>query len=148
MVIQYLRELCQRNAFADGGIEILDETLKLSDVNVPLCAIACETDHIANWQDSLRGVAEMGAKEKTFILSQSGHIAGIINPPSKKKYGHYTNGSANLGADEWRETAEYHKGSWWPRWVEWLVPKSGKTVEARKIGNSICPAPGTYVLET
>jgi hypothetical protein len=63
----------------------------VKDVDVPVYAIACETDHIAAWKDSFRGVVKMGSKNKTFVLSESGHIAGIVNPPSKKKYGHYTN---------------------------------------------------------
>ena len=54
-------------------------------------AITCETDHIAAWKDCYRGVQKMGSRSKTFVVSESGHIAGIVNPPSKKKYGHYTN---------------------------------------------------------
>ena len=64
---------------------MLGHTLQLSDVDVPLCAIACETDHIAAWKDSYRGVQMMGSKNKTFIMTQSGHIAGIVNPPSQEQ---------------------------------------------------------------
>ncbi len=146
MVVEYLRQLCQKNQFAEGGIELLGETLKLSDVKTPLCAIACETDHIANWEDSLHGVAQMGAKDKSFILSESGHIAGIINPPSKKKYGHYTNTEFGGSADDWREGADFHEGSWWPRWGEWLAKSSGKMIDARMPKEKYGRAPGTYVL--
>ena len=145
MVVEYLRWLCQGNKFATGEIEILGETLALKDVTVPVCAIACETDHIANWEDSYRGVAQMDAKDKTFILSESGHIAGIINPPSKKKYGHYTNADSSLTAEDWRENAAFTEGSWWPRWGEWLAEKSGKSVASRQAVDPICAAPGTYV---
>ncbi len=150
MAIEYLRWLCQGNKFAKGEIEILGETLSIADVRVPLCAIACETDHIAAWKSSHDGIRQMGAKSKTFILSESGHIAGIVNPPSKKKYGHYTNDDMSLGHEDWLKGAEFHEGSWWPLWGEWLKSRSGKQVSAREPGDSDHPplsdAPGTYVI--
>jgi polyhydroxyalkanoate synthase len=148
MAMQYLRELCQNNAFATDGFELLDHRLHLSDVKVPLCAIACETDHIAPWKDCWRGVANMGSKDKTFILSQSGHIAGIVNPPSKKKYGHYISDD-DFSKDHaaWRESSTFHDGSWWPHWGVWLQERSGVMVEARDAGQGIEPAPGSYVHE-
>ncbi|PRY93979.1 PHA/PHB synthase family protein [Donghicola tyrosinivorans] len=149
MAIQYLRDLCQKNKFADGGIEICGEVLNLKEVTVPICAIACETDHIAAWKASYNGVRQMGSRSKTFIVSQSGHIAGIVNPPSKKKYGHYTNPKMSQTADEWFAGAEFTEGSWWPRWDEWLSNRSGKRIDAREPGDSdhptLAPAPGTYV---
>ena len=149
MAMQYLRQLCQRNEFADGGIELLGHKLHIKDVNVPLCAIACETDHIAAWRDSYRGVQQMGSRSKTFIMTQSGHIAGIVNPPTKKKYGHYTNTDLKLDSEGWLKDAEFHEGSWWPRWEAWLKGRSGKMVEARTPGDAshpaLCPAPGEYV---
>ena len=150
MAKQYLRSLCQRNEFADGGYDLLGHKLTLKDVDVPLCSIACETDHIAAWKDCYRGVQQMGSKNKTFIMTESGHIAGIVNPPSKKKYGHYTNEDLSLGADDWQASADYHEGSWWPRWEAWLKKRSGKMVAARDTGDSehprLAPAPGTYVV--
>ncbi len=147
---QYLRQLCQGNKFADGGIELLDERLHIGDVETPVCFIACETDHIAAWKDSYRGAQQFGSKSKTFLLSESGHIAGIINPPSKKKYGHYSNNDMKLPYEQWKEQADYHEGSWWPRWESWLAKRSGKMVPAREPGDSshpvLCSAPGTYVL--
>ncbi|UWQ92400.1 class I poly(R)-hydroxyalkanoic acid synthase [Rhodobacteraceae bacterium M382] len=149
MATQYLRGLCQSNRFAEDGFELMGHTLKLSDVDVPLMAITCETDHIAAWKDCYRGVQKMGSRSKTFIVSESGHIAGIVNPPSKNKYGHYTNDDLKLDNADWMEGATYNQGSWWPRWEAWLKKRSGKQVPAREIGDSaydpICPAPGTYV---
>ena len=151
MVIQYLRGLCQRNEFADGTFELFGETLDLSDVDVPLMAIACETDHIAAWKDSYRGIQRMGSKNKTFIVSESGHIAGIVNPPSKKKYGHYVNARNTLAADDWLAKADFHEGSWWPRWEAWVQKRSGGKVSARLPADDARPglgsAPGTYVTE-
>ena len=150
MAVEYLRGLCQDDKFATTGFEICGTTVRLKDVTVPLCAIACETDHIAAWKSSYTGVQKMGSKEKTFILSESGHIAGIINPPEKRKYGHYTNPDLGLGADEWLATADKHDGSWWPMWEAWLAKKSGKMVAARQLGDDSHPvlaaAPGTYVI--
>ncbi len=149
MVVEYLRWLCQGNKFSDGGITIAGETLNLSDVKTPICAIACETDHIAAWKDSFKGVGKMSSKDKTFILSESGHIAGIVNPPSKKKYGHYTSDASFEDSQAWYESATLNDGSWWPRWDAWLSAKSGKMVPARTPGTKdnpvLCRAPGTYV---
>ncbi|OWU79389.1 class I poly(R)-hydroxyalkanoic acid synthase [Phaeobacter sp. 22II1-1F12B] len=149
MAMQYLRGLCQRNEFAQEGFELLGHKLKLEEVNVPLCSIACETDHIAAWKDCYRGVQKMGAKDRTFILTQSGHIAGIVNPPSKKKYGHYLNDDLSLSAEDWQAGADFHEGSWWPHWEAWLRKRSGKQIAARTPGDSEHPpladAPGTYV---
>ena len=149
MSVEYLRGLCQGNRFAQDGFEIAGGTVRLSEVMVPLCAVACETDHIAPWKASYAGIRQMGSADKTFILSESGHIAGIVNPPSRNKYGHWTNEDLTLPADEWQTAAEKHTGSWWPRWAAWLAPKSGKMVPARTPGSDrhppLAPAPGTYV---
>ncbi|WP_299561065.1 class I poly(R)-hydroxyalkanoic acid synthase [uncultured Sulfitobacter sp.] len=149
MAMEYLRGLCQRNELADGGFDLLGHHLVLDEVDVPLCAVACETDHIAPWKDSYRGVQQMGSKDKTFIMTQSGHIAGIVNPPSKGKYGHYTNDDLGLDHEAWREGAEFTEGSWWPRWEKWLAKRSGKMIPARKPGDDgrkiISDAPGGYV---
>lgn len=150
MSVEYLRGLCQHDRFATEGFEVSGEVVRLKDVTVPVFAIACETDHIAAWKSSYAGIQQMGAKDKTFILSESGHIAGIVNPPSKNKYGHYSNDQLELTADDWHGTAERTDGSWWPRWDAWLSKKSGKKVDARLLGDDKHPilasAPGTYVI--
>jgi polyhydroxyalkanoate synthase len=151
MAIEYLRGLCQQDKFAAKGFEVLGETVKLSDVKVPLCAIACETDHIAPWIASFNGIAQMGSADKTFLLSESGHIAGIVNPPSKQKYGHYTSTAPIHNPNEWKAEATYNRGSWWPHWGEWLAARSGRMVPAREPGDAahpvLAPAPGLYVNE-
>ncbi|AXI43015.1 class I poly(R)-hydroxyalkanoic acid synthase [Sulfitobacter sp. SK011] len=149
MAMQYLRGLCQGNKLADGGFDLMGHHLELGDIDVPLCAIACETDHIAPWKDCYRGVQMMGSKSKTFIMTQSGHIAGIVNPPSKNKYGHYTNDDLSLDHEAWLKGAKFTEGSWWPRWEAWLKKKSGAQVEARFPGDNdwkiLADAPGEYV---
>lgn len=150
MAIEYLRGLCQENGFAKGVFPVFGAPVSLSDVKLPLYAIACETDHIAHWRGSFNGVAQMGSADKTFVLAQSGHIAGIVNPPSKDKYGHYTNDGPISGPPEdWLSKASFHAGSWWPRWGAWLAGQSGARIAAPALGGPnhpvLCPAPGTYV---
>ena len=156
MAMEYLRGLCQENGFARGTFTICGETVSLADVAVPLCAIACETDHIAPWKASYAGIRQFGSRDKTFILAESGHIAGIVNPPAKEKYGYYTR-AAPLPAesDAWKAGAAHHRGSWWPEWIAWLQKRSGRMVAARVPGEAaggprpiLAPAPGLYVVET
>lgn len=149
MSIEYLRGLCQRDELARGEFSVMGHKVSLKDITIPVCAIACETDHIAAWRSSFNGIRQFGAKDKTFILSESGHIAGIVNPPTKMKYGHYMNDGPLDDPDTWREGATEFKGSWWPHWGEWLAKRSGAKVNAREPGDSqhpvLAPAPGTYV---
>ncbi|TKA97886.1 class I poly(R)-hydroxyalkanoic acid synthase [Cereibacter changlensis] len=150
MAVEYLRGLCQEDRLAQGGFPVLGGPVTLSDIKLPVCAIACETDHIADWRSSYNGLRQFGSTDKTFILSQSGHIAGIVNPPSKGKYGHYVNEAPLTTPEAFREGASFVQGSWWPRWGEWLAARSGKRIKARGLGDSkhpvLAPAPGTYVL--
>jgi len=151
MAVEYLRGLCQSDGLAQGTFEVDGKKVSLADVKVPLCAIACETDHIAPWRASFNGVRQMGSKDKTFILAESGHIAGIVSPPGKDKYGHYTCEGPLDEASVWKENATFTKGSWWPVWSNWLSERSGKMVPARDPGDRdhkpLAAAPGTYVTE-
>jgi len=147
MAVEYLRGLCQGDGFAKGEFPVFGRPASLADIKLPLCAIACETDHIAHWRGSFNSIKQMGSADKTFILSQSGHIAGIINPPSKDKYGHYTNDGPVAGdPEDWLKGATFHKGSWWPRWRDWLAERSGPMIKARVPVDSLAAAPGTYVV--
>ncbi len=146
MALEYLRGLCQEDGFAKGEYKVFGRKVSLADVKVPLCAVACETDHIAHWKGSFNSVRQMGAADKTFILSQSGHIAGIVNPPSKGKYGHYTSQGPMEKPEDWLAGATFTQASWWPRWKDWLAERSGAQVPARVASNVLCPAPGTYVV--
>ncbi|GHD99987.1 poly(R)-hydroxyalkanoic acid synthase [Defluviimonas sp. 20V17] len=149
MAMEYLRGLCQQDAFARDGFDICGERVRISDVKLPVCAVACETDHIAAWKSIFNGIKQFGSPDKSFILAQSGHIAGIVNPPSKNKYGHYTGGPPAGDPGDWLQAANFHQGSWWPAWQDWLKPRSGALVKARVPGDSgggiLAPAPGTYV---
>ncbi|PSK87020.1 polyhydroxyalkanoate synthase [Limimaricola soesokkakensis] len=149
MAVEYLRGLCQQDLFATEGFTVAGHLAKISEVTVPVFAVGCESDHIAAWDSSWRGIQKMGSKDKTFVLSGSGHIAGIVNPPAKKKYGYWTNDKPAKTPEEWRAAATKHEGSWWPVWIEWLKPRSGELVPARQPGSkahpALGPAPGRYV---
>nr|WP_233252566.1 class I poly(R)-hydroxyalkanoic acid synthase [Maritimibacter sp. 55A14] len=149
MTMEYLRRLCQKDELARGTFDLLGESVTLGDIKLPVCAVACETDHIAPWKASFNGFKTFGSREKTFILSESGHIAGVVNPPSKNKYGHYTSDAKLEAPESWQAGADFTQGSWWPRWRDWLKRRSGKQVPARSPGDDghpvLCPAPGTYV---
>jgi polyhydroxyalkanoate synthase len=149
MAVEYLRGLCQGDGFAKGEFPVFGHPVSLADIKLPLCAIACETDHIAHWRGSFNSIKQMGSTDKTFILSQSGHIAGIINPPARDKYGHYTSDAPVSGDPEaWLKAATFHKTSWWPRWRDWLAERSGPMIKARVPVDSLAAAPGTYVVAT
>ncbi len=150
MTVEYLRLLCQQNLFAKGEFPLCGEKLSLKQVKLPLAAVACETDHIAAWRSSFQGIARMGSRDRTFILAESGHIAGIVNPPSRKKYGHFTSEAPLDTPEAWHKGATRRDGSWWPRWEAWLRRRSGAKVAARAPGSAeyppLCHAPGTYVV--
>ncbi len=149
MALEYLRGLCQRNGFVKGGFPLLGEQLHIKDVDLPVFAIATETDHIARAADSFRGIQYMGSRSKQFVLGGSGHIAGIVNPPHKNKYGFKTGAKLSLPFQEWSKASKQYDGSWWPHWETWLGKRSGKQIPARNIGetgfSSLSAAPGEYV---
>ncbi len=146
MALEYLRGLCQDNGFARGTFQVFGRPVRLADVTLPLCAVACETDHIAPWRESFNGISQMASPDKTFILSQSGHIAGIVNPPAKGKYGHYVRAGVAGAPEDWLAGASFVPGSWWPRWKDWLAERSGPQVPARAPALALCAAPGRYVM--
>jgi len=148
LVTEYLKHFCVENELSEGTFEVLGERLSLAKITTPICAVACETDHIAKWQGSFLGLNKFGG-DKTFILSESGHVAGIVNPPNRKKYGHYTNADKMVTPESWKKQAAFSEGSWWPRWDGWLKRRAGAMIAARVPGEGgrciVEPAPGSYV---
>ena len=136
-------ELISPNAVKVNGVG-----LNLSRVKTPSFFIATQEDHIALWDTCFRGADYLGG-ESTLVLGESGHVAGIVNPPSRNKYGCYTNAAKFENTKQWLDGAEYHPESWWLRWQAWVTPYTGEQVPARNLGNAQYPsieaAPGRYV---
>jgi polyhydroxyalkanoate synthase len=149
MAVQYLRHLCQDNQFAKNQLKMFDETLCASDIETPVFAVSCETDHIASWEDSFRGLYNFSSKEKTFVLSEAGHVAGIVNAPGRGKYGYYFSKDDFKNPEQWKQSADFTKESWWPFWERWLEEKSKNLVNARMPRAfddvDLGDAPGCYV---
>ena len=148
----YLREFYQHNRLAKGEMVIDNNKLDLGDVGIPIFMQAGETDHIAPHNSVYRTArlfASKGNRNVTYMLAGSGHIAGVVNHPSKKKYHHSTNESLPETVDEWKAGAVRHPGSWWEYWMEWLNRISPGKVPARIPGagklKAIEDAPGSYV---
>jgi polyhydroxyalkanoate synthase len=113
------------------------------------------TDHITPWRATYRSTQLFGSHDVTYVLSQSGHMQAILNPPGNPKakyYVHQGEGPLPQTAEEWLQGAGEQAGSWWPFWIEWLQQRSGAHREApKKLGGkgfaATDPAPGRYVLE-
>lgn len=145
----YLRNFYLNNLFAKGELEVDGLTLSPANIDVPVFNVATKEDHIAPALSVFEGNRMLGG-EANFVLTGSGHIAGIVNPPHKKKYQVWTDGDASDTLEHWIETATERPGSWWPVWHDWLTAhRSGEQVPARIPGSgkhpAIEPAPGRYV---
>ncbi|MGJ0454750.1 MAG: class I poly(R)-hydroxyalkanoic acid synthase [Methylocystis sp.] len=143
----YLRSCYLENRLARGEMVIDGVRLNLRQVKVPVFEIATREDHIAPAQSVFRGARFFGG-EVTFVLGGSGHIAGIINPPSKDKYQYWTGGPPKGVFEDWIKKARETKGSWWPHWLAWVTAQAPRKVPARQPGGGklkiICDAPGEY----
>lgn len=147
--LDYLRQMYGANALAKGQFEIGGLTADLSKVEIPLYFQASREDHIAPMNSVYRSAKLFGAKDVTFTLAGSGHIAGVINAPAAKKYQHWTNPALPATLAEWQADAVEHPGSWWEHWSAWLGARSGNQIPARDPAKGplkpIEPAPGSYV---
>jgi polyhydroxyalkanoate synthase len=153
-----LRELFLANKLKEpDAIQIRGVGIDTRRVTIPSYAVACERDHIVPWRGASKIRQLMGGSVR-FILAESGHIAGIINPPAKKRRGYWVNEAIETGdrdrevdPDTWLAGATRHEGSWWVDWTPWLKKQTGKLVEPPPMGSDEYPpimdAPGTYVLE-
>ena len=146
----YLRNMYQENKLATpGGITLAGVPIDLTRIAVPSFLLATREDHIAPWKSSYAGTQIYRGPIK-FVLAASGHIAGVVNPPSKSKYGYWENPACPPSADDWFAGATAQPGSWWPAWEKWVAEYAGDAVPARKPGDGklkpIEDAPGSYVL--
>ena len=144
----YLRNMYMKNLLREpGGLTLGGVKIDLAKVNVPAYFVSAIEDHIAPWKTTYAGPQILGGKSR-FVLSGSGHIAGMINPPAAEKYGYWTNAEISDDPETWFAGARQHPGSWWPDWRKWIEPHLGKEVPARVPGKGklkvIEAAPGSY----
>ncbi|MFA7638760.1 MAG: alpha/beta fold hydrolase [Parvibaculum sp.] len=143
--------LYETQPFANPGKEsILGETIDLGKVDIDAFIVGGVTDHITPWKACYRTTQMLGGKRE-FVLSNSGHIQAILNPPGNPKAKYFINDNLPATADEWAASASEVQGSWWERWASWLNERSGEEIPApKKLGSRkfkpMDPAPGTYVL--
>lgn len=147
MHMTYLRDVVIENRLmSPGSLFIKDVPIDFGQITTPLFVMAAHEDHIAPWR-SVYPISRMARSlSKRFILSASGHVASVINHPSRNKYHYWTSASLPDEADEWLKTAERHEGSWWNEWRQWLDSYGGGTVPARPVpkGRILEDAPGSY----
>lgn len=145
----YLREMYLNNKLREpGGITLDGVAIDLRKIKQPAYWISTVDDHIAPWKSTYASTQILSGRKK-FVLSGSGHIAGVVNPPASKKYGYWTNRSLPPSPDDWVANATQHAGSWWTDWDKWVKRHSGGDVKAREPGagklKPIEDAPGSYV---
>lgn len=145
----YLRNCYLENRLSTGTMVLDNTLLDLSKVMVPVYNLATREDHIAPAESVLYGSQFFGGPVK-YVLSGSGHIAGVVNPPASNKYQYWTNEDIkDVDVAQWMKGAVEHKGSWWPDWREWLGGLDPEEVPARAVGSEALPpiedAPGSYV---
>ena len=148
----YLRNMyLENNLRQPGKLRMCGQAVDLGRVDMPAFLLATREDHIVPWQTSFGGRRLLGGPT-TFVLGASGHIAGVINPAAKGRRSYWSNDTAVDDAEQWLAGASEIKGSWWPRWSEWLGGHANGQVKARvNLGNKKHPpgeaAPGRYVKE-
>jgi polyhydroxyalkanoate synthase len=149
MLSDYLRGFYLGNALArPATLDLLGRPVDTRRIAVPTYALATKEDHIAPWA-SCWPVTRQFQGPVRFVLGGSGHIAGVINPPSREKYGYWTRDDRSASAEDWFAGATRHAGSWWPDWAAWLAEHGGGRVAARDpTAGGLTPlddAPGRYV---
>lgn len=155
MHTKYLRDLYGKNLLSAGDFEICGAAVDLKKFTGSVYIVGAINDHIVPWKTSYRG-AQLFGRDARFILSNGGHIAGIVNPPSAKSW-YQVLGSPTAKkptalpetADQWRESAKRVDRSWWQDWAEWSSARAGAQQSPPPMGSSmhppLTPAPGTYV---
>jgi polyhydroxyalkanoate synthase len=144
----------ENNLVKPGKISLLDQPIDLRRIRKDIYTIGAERDHIVPWSSAWR-IAQLTSAKTRFVLAASGHIAGMINPPSAGKGGYWTDETGDAAAAgtaaAWLAGAKKHEGSWWGDWTKWLEARSGKRMPAAAVGSAAYPpiqdAPGSYVLE-
>ena len=144
----YLRNCYMENNLTGGRMMLAGHKVALRDVTIPVYNLASREDHIAPARSVFLGCSHFGG-EVEFVMAGSGHIAGVVNPPSLGKYQFWTGGKPEGSFEDWVAKATENPGSWWPHWHAWIEQQDDRKVAARKPGGKRKPlgdAPGEYVL--
>ena len=144
-----VKDMCDRAIWlTQGKITLSNVRLDLKKVAIPIYNLAAKEDHIAPAKSVFNGAKFFGG-DMRYVLSGSGHIAGIINPPAANKYGYWTNKKLPDQPEEWLSSATQHAGSWWTDWAQWVGGHAGTQIEPRIPGKgkykALEDAPGSYV---
>jgi polyhydroxyalkanoate synthase subunit PhaC len=152
MYVEYVREMYLDNRLREpGALTMCGQAIDLRRIAIPAYLFATHDDHIVPWRSAYKSTGLLGG-DLTFVLGSSGHIAGVVNPPAKRRRNFWTNELLTDDADDWLARAAEHPGSWWPHWSEWLSEHGGSRHSApAKAGSgshrALAPAPGSYVSE-
>ncbi|MBE9562254.1 MAG: class I poly(R)-hydroxyalkanoic acid synthase, partial [Proteobacteria bacterium] len=150
MYSYYIRNMyMENNLIKPNALTMCGTPVDISSIKTPSYFLSTIDDHIAPWKTTFNGAKIMGGSVE-FVLGASGHIAGVINHPAKKKRNYWINGDFTQDAEKWLETAESQPGSWWVHWNRWLRQQGGTEIAApTSLGNTDYPiieeAPGRYV---
>jgi polyhydroxyalkanoate synthase len=151
MYCYYLRNTYLENRLREpGALTNCGVPVDLGKVALPTFVLATREDHIVPWQSAYRTVGLLGGEDKTFVLGASGHVAGVVNPPTKNRRSYWLGLSHPADPQVWLEKAEEKKGSWWPVWSQWLARHAGGRRRAPEAPGSVQykpieAAPGRYV---
>lgn len=146
-------DIWQRNALVGRGqFDVLGTPIDLSQVKNDLYVVGAQSDHLVPWQSAYAATQAFGGTVR-FVLSRSGHIQALVNPPDNPKASYYLNPENPASPAEWLEGAENMAGSWWADWADWVIERSGPTHPSPKSEGSrrhpvLDVAPGRYVYET
>jgi len=143
--------LMLKNLIPTGSANVLGEPINLGRVKIDMYLLAGLTDHICPWRACYGGTKLFGGRTE-FVLSSSGHIQSLVNPPGNPKARYFVNSATAENPDAWFADAKEHPGSWWEHWLAWVSNRSGGQCAAPAILGSashlpIEPAPGLYVRE-
>jgi poly[(R)-3-hydroxyalkanoate] polymerase subunit PhaC len=154
---EYLRHFFLNDDLAEGRYEIDGRPVSLRDIRIPIFAVGTVTDHVAPWR-SVYKIQMLADADVTFVLSNGGHNAGIVNPLGHPHRHHqialHKEHDKYVDPDAWQKSAMHHEGSWWPCWRDWLVKQSSEQIPPPRMGApqsgyaALGDAPGRYVLET
>jgi polyhydroxyalkanoate synthase len=143
--------LVRRTATQPGAVTVAGVPIDLGKVDCDSFHVAGYTDHITPWRACYDSTQVLGG-QKELVVVKSGHIQSFVNPAKTAKYGYWAAPPTEADPDRWIQKAGLHEGSWWPKWAEWVIPRSGAERQPSEVlGSSdyppLGPAPGTYVHE-